>query len=208
MPVENTVRNTGKRDLLLELLSLGGISLLAIYLASISGFMDIILLFLSVFTGFGFLEYCLHRFAFHLNTKNQRLRGLVYKIHGVHHKFPSNPQYYKTSVYLKIVVILMINLAGYAVGGGAGLVFCSGFGAGYAFYLGIHFMVHHFDAPTRMFRFYWLYHEIHHHINQKKAYGVSNPVWDLVFNTYPGRQDFKRADGLLKNESPSPCRNK
>lgn len=192
-------KDTGRRDLIIELISIGSISLLSIYLASITGFINTVLLFFSGFIAFGLLEYCIHRFAFHLKTGKEPLKKWVYKIHGIHHHHPSDQRFYKTPVYLKISVVLVINVLGYITGGGTGLVFSSGIGCGYAFYLAVHFVVHHYSPPGNRFKFFWLYHEIHHHIDQKKAFGVSNPIWDFVFNTYPGKKDFGRADKILKN---------
>lgn len=172
--------------------------MVSIYLSSATGFLDILLLFLTGFIAFGLLEYGIHRFAFHHKTKKQPLKQWVHRIHGIHHQYPSDERFYKTPVYLKISVVLLIDVLGYIIEGGTGLVFSAGFGGGYAFYLFIHFVVHHFAPPQNALRFFWIYHEIHHHINPKKAYGVSNPIWDLVFNTYPRKAYFLKADRILK----------
>ena len=199
MSVEKRQRLAGYRDLIREIGSIGFICFVSLLLVSISGFFEIMLFFAIGFIAFGLLEYFIHRFAFHLRIKKEPYRKWVYDIHGVHHKYPSDQRFYKTSIYLKIALVLAINIIGYSTGGGHGLIFSSGFGSGYAFYLFVHYIVHHYNAPKNSFKFFWVYHEIHHHINPKNAYGVSNPFWDMVFQTYPRGQEFTMANRRLKN---------
>ena len=62
-------------------------------------------------------------------------------------------------------------------------VISSGFILGYMTYDVTHYYIHH-NKPTLS---YWKglkdYHILHHYKNPKLGYGVSNKLWDYVFNT-------------------------
>jgi len=181
------------KDLIGEILSIVIIGVVSLNLASLNSFLQIILLLIAGFLAFTFIEYFTHRVVFHLSLKKDPYRKWIYKIHGVHHKYPGDQKYYKTSIYLKVAVVLILNGLGFLIGQNKGLVLCTGMSSGYAFYLFVHYCIHHFP-PVKPYQFFWIYHEIHHHINPRRAYGVSNPLWDIVFKTYPKNSDWQRAE--------------
>ncbi len=75
--------------------------------------------------------------------------------------------------------------------------FCAAFGVvvaeplfagmviGYLGYDGTHYAVHHFKPATRLGRFVKRHHMLHHHMDHEGGFGVSSPLWDLVFRTMP-----------------------
>jgi len=71
----------------------------------------------------------------------------------------------------------------YLVGGVYVLPFFSGFIIGYLFYDLTHYAIHHFNMHNK----FWLeiknHHMLHHYHDQYKGYGVSSPLWDLVFGS-------------------------
>jgi sterol desaturase/sphingolipid hydroxylase (fatty acid hydroxylase superfamily) len=63
--------------------------------------------------------------------------------------------------------------------------FLPGFLVGYSTYLIVHYTVHAYKPPKNFFRYWWVWHAIHHYKDNTKSFGVSSPVWDLVFGTMP-----------------------
>jgi len=66
-------------------------------------------------------------------------------------------------------------------------VFLPGFLMGYAGYLFVHYIVHAYQPPKNFFKILWIHHGIHHYKEPERAFGVSSPLWDLVFRTMPRR---------------------
>ncbi len=63
--------------------------------------------------------------------------------------------------------------------------FLPGFLIGYASYLFVHYIVHAYQPPKNMFKILWVHHGIHHYMRQDAAFGVSSPLWDVIFRTMP-----------------------
>ena len=63
--------------------------------------------------------------------------------------------------------------------------FWPGFFVGYASYLYVHYIVHAWKPPKNFFKILWEHHNLHHYVYDDKAYGVSSPLWDVVFGTMP-----------------------
>jgi len=130
-------------------------------------------------------EYSLHRFVFHYPARGRLGRRFVYLFHGVHHEAPND----KTRLVmppagaLPIVAILWLVFS---------LLlphpwhepFMAFFLAGYLAYDYIHFATHHFPMRHPLLRYLKQYHMQHHYSGEAGRYGVSSPVWDLVFGTY------------------------
>ncbi len=131
-----------------------------------------------------FAEYLLHRFFYHKISDASYDKGLQYVFHGIHHGYPSD----KTKIVLPPVPSLLI--AGilfslfYLMMGRYAFSFGPGFMIGYSLYMWIHYIVHVYPMPKR-FNFWWKHHNIHHYQQHDRAFGVSSPVWDYVFQTMP-----------------------
>ena len=70
------------------------------------------------------------------------------------------------------------------------LPFFAGFLSGYLFYDMTHYAVHHFNIHNKI----WLalkHHHIKHHFKTPdKGFGVSSPLWDIIFGTnYSGKEE-------------------
>lgn len=61
----------------------------------------------------------------------------------------------------------------------------AGFALGYLCYDGTHYAVHHFKQTSRIGRFLKRHHMLHHHADHDGGFGVSSPLWDIVFRTMP-----------------------
>ena len=58
-----------------------------------------------------------------------------------------------------------------------------GFIHGYLTYDLLHYFIHRGRMPTRLGRFLRQYHLVHHYTTPDRHYGVSSPLWDVVFRT-------------------------
>lgn len=67
----------------------------------------------------------------------------------------------------------------------------AGFTIGYILYLFIHYSVHVYNPPRHFFKYLWVNHAIHHYSQEGHCYGVSSPLWDHVFGTYPQKKVLK-----------------
>jgi sterol desaturase/sphingolipid hydroxylase (fatty acid hydroxylase superfamily) len=66
-------------------------------------------------------------------------------------------------------------------------IFLAGFILGYLVYANIHFYIH-LHRPIKRFSFFWRHHSLHHYKYPDKAFGVSSPLWDIIFGTMPPRK--------------------
>ena len=69
----------------------------------------------------------------------------------------------------------------------------AGFVVGYLFYDGTHYYVHHFVPTTRWGKFLRRHHMTHHFADHDGGFGVSSPLWDVVFRTMPSKREVARA---------------
>jgi dihydroceramide fatty acyl 2-hydroxylase len=131
-------------------------------------------------------EYCLHRFAFHYPAQSRAGKYLVFMFHGVHHAAPRD----KTRLVMPpaggiIVMAALYPIFRLAVPAPWIEPFCACFIIGYLVYDYIHYATHHFPMRPPLLHFLKVYHLQHHYGAPGLRYGVSSPLWDRVFGTYP-----------------------
>ena len=138
-----------------------------------------------------FSEYILHRFVFHFPAKTPRMQRITFLFHGVHHAQPQC----KTRLVMPPVVSIPLAAIFY----GLFLLIWSvlfklpnwvdpsfaGFLVGYLIYDLTHYATHHFPMRNGYFKFIKRYHMQHHYKTPNARYGVSSPLWDMVFKTMP-----------------------
>jgi sterol desaturase/sphingolipid hydroxylase (fatty acid hydroxylase superfamily) len=61
----------------------------------------------------------------------------------------------------------------------------AGFILGYLAYDLIHYATHHFMMRKGALKFLKRYHMQHHYKTPDRRFGVSSPLWDMVFGTMP-----------------------
>lgn len=136
-------------------------------------------------------EYTLHRFVFHFPAKSQKAEKIIFLFHGVHHAQPQC----KTRLVMPPVVSIPLAALFYGL---FFLVFSvllnapswfapvfSGFIVGYLVYDLTHYATHHFPMRRGYPKFIKRYHMQHHYKTPNNRFGVSSPLWDLVFSTKP-----------------------
>lgn len=136
-------------------------------------------------------EYTLHRFLFHFPPKTPQQEKIFFLFHGVHHAQPQC----KTRLVMPPVVSIPMGLLFFGLFQLVAAVWLgrpewvapllSGFITGYLAYDLTHYATHHFPMRTGAFRFLKRYHMQHHYKTPNQRFGVSSPLWDVVFGTKP-----------------------
>ena len=140
------------------------------------------------------LEYVLHRWVFHFTpSPNSELsQDVHFLIHGVHHDWPHDPD---RLVMPPVMSILLAVVLGYpiflVVGPRFFDPFFAGLVVGYIWYDMTHYAVHHVKPRTEIGAKLRKHHYLHHFKTPEARYGVSTPLWDVVFGTLP-REDRPR----------------
>lgn len=134
-------------------------------------------------------EYCLHRFVFHYPARSKLGRRFVYLFHGNHHDDPQD----KTRLVMPPSGAIPIMAALFLL---FGLVipapwiepFGAFFISGYLIYDYIHYATHHFRMKNPVAKYLRRYHLKHHFSGEDGRYGVSSPLWDIVFGSTGARR--------------------
>ncbi len=134
------------------------------------------------------VEYLMHRFAFHFETKNETGKKLVYMLHIIHHDHPTDSDKLYQPPLVNIVIITLLFGFFYLLMGNWVYLFLPGIIFGYLAYSTIHFVIHKFKPPFEFLKPLWRHHNLHHYRFQDKAFGVSSPFWDLIFGTLPPKE--------------------
>ncbi len=138
-----------------------------------------------------FYEYTLHRFVFHYPARGKRQERIIFLFHGIHHAQPqcktrlvmppavSIPMAFIVYGLYVVVFSTLFRIAWWVFPLYAGSIF------GYQVYDMIHYATHHLQMRSGYAKFLKRYHMAHHYITPDKRFGVSSPIWDLVFGTMP-----------------------
>jgi sterol desaturase/sphingolipid hydroxylase (fatty acid hydroxylase superfamily) len=127
---------------------------------------------------------------FHFPAKGKWGKKFVFLFHGLHHDDPDDPT---RLVMPPVPAVIMMGIL-YA---GFGLVvptkflevFMSAFIVGYLCYDYIHYASHHFPMKGGLARYLKKFHLQHHFRHERAKYGVSSPLWDIIFRTLEGPKE-------------------
>jgi len=134
-------------------------------------------------------EYFLHKYVFHWENDTAWGKRVHFLLHGVHHEFPSDKDRLVMPLLTSAPLALIFYLLFVALLRGAvGEPFFAGFVVGYLFYDGSHYYVHHFVPTTRWGKLLRRHHMTHHFADHDGGFGVSSPLWDIVFRTMPAKR--------------------
>jgi sterol desaturase/sphingolipid hydroxylase (fatty acid hydroxylase superfamily) len=146
-------------------------------------------------------EYVLHRYVFHWTNEKTWGKRVHFLLHGVHHDFPND----RTRLVMPLLTSIPFAVIFYALfyftlGIHVAEPLWAGFTVGYLFYDGTHYAVHHFKQTSRLGRFLKRHHMLHHHADHDGGFGVSSPLWDIVFRTMPSvkKLDQTRAESRAR----------
>jgi sterol desaturase/sphingolipid hydroxylase (fatty acid hydroxylase superfamily) len=131
-------------------------------------------------------EYLLHRFVFHFQPDTRWGRRLHFIIHGVHHDYPHDPMrlVMPPSVSIPLAIVTFIGFRA-LLGPAWSLPFFAGFVVGYLFYDMTHYHIHHHRSQNRISLLLRRYHYRHPFQQSTRGFGVTSPLWDRVFGTFP-----------------------
>jgi len=134
-------------------------------------------------------EYLGHRFVFHFQPRAPWQDRLLFVLHGVHHLQPQ----IKTRLVMPPLLTIPLALPVY------GLFYLlwdvtlgaqhwlnpafAGFVVGYVLYDMLHYATHHFPLRWRYLKAPKRHHMLHHFKTPEQRFGVSSPLWDIVFRT-------------------------
>ncbi len=139
------------------------------------------------------VEYVLHRFVFHFSPRRPTpwLRRILFLFHGIHHVQPWD----KTRLVMPPAVSVPLALLFYLVFDQVVAVWLAapawlapvfaGFLSGYLVYDLLHYATHHLPLRGPIGRRLKRHHLMHHHATPDQRFGVTSPLWDLVFRTQP-----------------------
>ncbi len=130
------------------------------------------------------MEYVVHRYAFHFPAKSKLTKRFVFLFHGIHHDEPNDPtRLVMPPVPGLLIMGLLYTLFQMIIPGQYINIFMASFIISYLAYDYIHYATHHFPMTSKVGRYLKKYHLQHHYTDGPYKYGVSNPLWDYVFNT-------------------------
>jgi dihydroceramide fatty acyl 2-hydroxylase len=139
-------------------------------------------------------EYWLHRLFFHWTNDTSWGKRIHFLLHGVHHDFPNDADRLVMPLLTSLPLAVIFYTLFYVLFGGQRYAepFYAGFAMGYLCYDGTHYAVHHFKLRGRIGKWVKRHHMLHHHADHDGGFGVSSPLWDLVFGTMPQVAKLKR----------------
>lgn len=134
------------------------------------------------------IEYFLHRYIFHIDNYLPFMKRFHYIVHGVHHEKPRDHQRLFMPPVPGTILAIIIFSFWYIFLGTKTFAFMAGISNGYLLYSYIHFSVHTkpvYDPLRKL----WKHHALHHFKYSDKAFGVSSPLWDIIFGTMPPKKN-------------------
>ncbi|HMQ50389.1 MAG TPA: sterol desaturase family protein [Saprospiraceae bacterium] len=150
--------------------------------------LQVVSLFFAGWLFFTFVEYMVHKYAYHAKLDaNEQQKKISYIMHGAHHDYPKDKQRLALPPLLSVVIGTLLLLIFELVLDIYSFSVLAGFMTGYAFYLLVHYAVHIFRPPNNFLKALWSNHAIHHYYSESLMYGVSSPLWDYILGTYPRR---------------------
>lgn len=146
---------------------------------------ETLLVFVAGVLAWTLTEYVIHRWAFHMHPTTKLGKQVHFLVHGIHHDYPRDSTRLVMPLLVSIPLAVVFFFAFKMVVTPHHYALFAGFLMGYVSYDSIHYATHHFPMTTRIGRFLKEYHMKHHFLDEHTGYGVSNPLWDFVFNTVP-----------------------
>ncbi len=143
-----------------------------------------IALVLAGVLGWTLLEYLLHRFVFHLDRWLPWARGLAFLLHGCHHEEPDDASRDVMPLLgsLPFFASLLV-LAALLLGPARGATLVGALGLAYLAYDVTHYACHQWPMQGPVASFLKRHHLRHHYADSRSNFGVSSPLWDVVFGT-------------------------
>ncbi|KAK8918594.1 Fatty acid 2-hydroxylase 2 [Platanthera zijinensis] len=151
----------------------------------ISSFQAILLVMTGILV-WTLMEYSLHRFVFHIQTRSYWANTFHYLLHGCHHKHPMDGLRLVFPPAATAIICIpfwgLIRL--FSTPASTPAIFAGGL-LGYVMYDCTHYYLHHGFPSTEPARHLKRYHLNHHFRIQNKGFGITSSLWDFVLGTLP-----------------------
>ena len=136
------------------------------------------------------LEYVLHRWLFHFkpNPDSELQKDTSWLIHGIHHDYPWDRDRLVMPPTATAIITLVLWFGLKPVFGQTEPAWFAGMVGGYIWYDLTHYYLHHAVPTTAFGKWLRKYHLVHHFQTPGVRYGITTPLWDFVFRTYPRDQ--------------------
>jgi sterol desaturase/sphingolipid hydroxylase (fatty acid hydroxylase superfamily) len=152
----------------------------------------ITLIFVAGLFAWTLLEYIIHGVLAHSH------RTFVTPLHNEHHVDPRAVFAMRAWIPTAIALLALLAIFGMA----PGMIFLFGIVAGFAVYEYIHYRIH-FATPSSTIEARLRARHLAHHLREPDAiFGVTTPIWDVVFGTEPTPQRMRELAAEGASVSP------
>jgi cytochrome b involved in lipid metabolism len=142
-------------------------------------------LFLIGMFAWTLIEYLIHRFIFHMSTSTPFGNFIHFFLHGAHHLTPMDSQRLTfPPTFAPPVGLLLYTLVSLVFPKVLGMGLFAGGAFMYMLYDWMHYLFHHGDLGSQGY-LGWMKrrHMSHHFKDGLRNFGVTSPLWDVVFGT-------------------------
>ena len=136
------------------------------------------------------IEYSAHRWLYHAVAPPATDEGKFsrFVMHGYYHEFPNDKKRLVAPLVMSVPFAVVTALVYYfVIGENAWLPVLGGTFIGYLVYDWIHYYTHHFHPRRGLGKWLRDYHLAHHFTHHDSHFGISSPLWDLMFGSYRPR---------------------
>lgn len=147
------------------------------------------------------MEYLLHRHLFHMQPSGPVTRTLHFLLHGIHHVAPCDPLHlvFPPPAAAIIAALLYAGFRAVLPSVEVARVAFAGLLVGYVGYDLCHYLLHH-PARSGPLAMGWVRalrraHMAHHFHTQSTNYGITSPLFDVVFGTLEPTPATAQCDG-------------
>ncbi len=133
------------------------------------------------------IEYLLHRHLFHLTQVKEPWKSLASGLHMAHHRDVDDKYLILAPPLVSLIFGSFIYLlfAGLTQSFALAALMETGVFMGYIAYEWCHYAAHEYPVTTGIQKYLKAYHLQHHFKCPTKAFGVTSPLWDIIFKTRP-----------------------
>ena len=136
-----------------------------------------------------FFEYVTHRWVYHIDFKNKKVKWLFETFHIHHHTVPTDYRVLNAGLLMIYPLFFLFSGIFFLFTWDIGLTAWISLGAisYYYFYENIHYFIHYKEYSKGYLRNIQLFHLYHHYRNWTKNFGNTTTLWDKILGTYDGK---------------------
>jgi len=141
-----------------------------------------------------FLEYAIHRWAYHSKYPFKWMHALMGSFHLYHHMDMSDRRVYNAGFLMVYFIAPVVMAPMWFVTGSFAMTTAFGLGilGAYYAYEWVHYLLHYKIYDRGYLGWIQRYHFYHHERRPDKNFGNSNALWDLLLGTHdPAHREFR-----------------